>query len=228
MKSSSMASRRCRRRHAAIQSRRFPSTASRSFASPPAALPQSSEALQAVSSTSRPRPSEMHFTVPCGSSCAMTSLIRATISPRQLRRSLSCAGTSSASPRTVPLSSRISMTVAMVLSSLGTTRAAASVPKRSITSRFRPPPSAAATSPPFGTQVGTDTFGNAVFGGPLYDPNFTRTVGSVKVRDAFPDNKIPSARFSAVAGKLLNYYPTPTNAAACFERSKRGQQRIGH
>lgn len=46
---------------------------------------------------------------------------------------------------------------------------------------------------------------------PIYDPATLRANpnGSGMVRDLFPGNKVPSARFDPVAVKVLNFWPTP-------------------
>jgi hypothetical protein len=41
----------------------------------------------------------------------------------------------------------------------------------------------------------------------VYDPFTTRASGSAYIRDPFPGNKIPSARFDAVAVNVMKYYP---------------------
>ncbi len=44
---------------------------------------------------------------------------------------------------------------------------------------------------------------------PIYDPATTRQEGTRFVRDLFPGNRIPSARFDPVAVNLLPFYPVP-------------------
>ena len=44
----------------------------------------------------------------------------------------------------------------------------------------------------------------------IYDPNTTRMVNGVNVRDAFPGNIIPASRLDPIAVKLLNIFPAPT------------------
>jgi hypothetical protein len=46
---------------------------------------------------------------------------------------------------------------------------------------------------------------------PIYDPTTTRTVSGALVRDPFPSNVIPEARFSTVARNLLKVFPPLTN-----------------
>lgn len=54
--------------------------------------------------------------------------------------------------------------------------------------------------------------------GQIFDPATSKTVvdangNTVRCRTAFPNNTIPSARFSKVALGILNYYPVPQNNA---------------
>jgi len=65
-----------------------------------------------------------------------------------------------------------------------------------------------------GPQVGTDALGRPVFRNQVFDPATARTVldasgREVVVRDPFPNNQIPSFRFSPAAVKLQELYPTP-------------------
>jgi hypothetical protein len=46
----------------------------------------------------------------------------------------------------------------------------------------------------------------------IYDPLTTRSTGSSNIRDQFPDNKIPAARFDPVAVNLAKFYPMPNTA----------------
>lgn len=48
---------------------------------------------------------------------------------------------------------------------------------------------------------------------PIYDPATTRQVGNGFVRDPFPNNQIPQARWDPVTAKLINAYPLPTSSA---------------
>jgi hypothetical protein len=43
----------------------------------------------------------------------------------------------------------------------------------------------------------------------IYDPNTTRTVKGLSVRDQFPNNKIPAARFDPIAAQLQSMFPAP-------------------
>ena len=54
-----------------------------------------------------------------------------------------------------------------------------------------------------GTAVGTDAEGRTVRYGTIYDPSTSRLVGSTWVRDPFPGNIVPKARWSPVAAKIL-------------------------
>lgn len=58
-------------------------------------------------------------------------------------------------------------------------------------------------------QVGTDALGRSVFAGQIFDPATTRTVNGQVVRDPFPGNIVPLARFSNVAGNVLDFVPLP-------------------
>ncbi len=55
--------------------------------------------------------------------------------------------------------------------------------------------------------------GTVIQNGQIFDPATTRTVGGVRCRDAFPGNRIPTGRFSAVGQKIAAFYPLPTNNA---------------
>src|SRR6266446_2824338 len=46
---------------------------------------------------------------------------------------------------------------------------------------------------------------------PIYDPDTTRIVNGVVVRDLFPGNIIPANRISPIAKQFLQYLPTPTS-----------------
>ncbi|HYR86049.1 MAG TPA: carboxypeptidase regulatory-like domain-containing protein [Terriglobia bacterium] len=66
-------------------------------------------------------------------------------------------------------------------------------------------------------QLGTDALGRPIFRGALYDPRTTRTVNNRIVRDPFPGNVIPPARFDAVAARglgLAGFYPLPNTAGS--------------
>jgi hypothetical protein len=54
--------------------------------------------------------------------------------------------------------------------------------------------------------------GSAILNGQIFDPATTQTVNGIRCRTAFPGNKIPQARFSAVGQKIAAFYPAPTNA----------------
>lgn len=62
-----------------------------------------------------------------------------------------------------------------------------------------------------GPQIGTDSNGNPVYQGQIYDPSSTQTVNGTTERTAFQGNIIPTDRISGVAKALLNYYPIASN-----------------
>jgi len=56
----------------------------------------------------------------------------------------------------------------------------------------------------------TDALGRQVMEGMIFDPNTTKTLPSGQVvRDPFPNNKIPAARFDPVSVKIQSYIPSP-------------------
>lgn len=55
--------------------------------------------------------------------------------------------------------------------------------------------------------------GTVIQNGQIFDPATTRTVGGVRCRSAFPGNRIPVNRFSAIGQKIAAFYPAPTNGA---------------
>jgi hypothetical protein len=58
-------------------------------------------------------------------------------------------------------------------------------------------------NPSSGTQVGTDALGRPIVFGQIYDPATTRRVGEEIVRDPFPGNMIPEARWDPVAKNVI-------------------------
>ena len=58
-----------------------------------------------------------------------------------------------------------------------------------------------------GTAVGVDAQGRPVQFGQIFDPTTTRTVNGQNVRDPFPGNTIPQARWSPVSRKILELAP---------------------
>jgi hypothetical protein len=65
-----------------------------------------------------------------------------------------------------------------------------------------------------GAQVGTDALNRPVFRNQIFDPATARTVKNsagvdVVVRDAFPNNRIPTSRFSPAAVRLQSIFPLP-------------------
>ncbi len=63
-----------------------------------------------------------------------------------------------------------------------------------------------------GPQVGTDASGRPILQGQIYDPATTRGVGGQLVRDPFPGNIIPAAKFDPAGARILALFP-PTNQA---------------
>jgi Carboxypeptidase regulatory-like domain/TonB dependent receptor-like, beta-barrel len=57
--------------------------------------------------------------------------------------------------------------------------------------------------------VGTDTLGRQMLQGMVYDPDSTRTVNGVSVRDQFAGNAVPVGRFDPISVKLQNMFPMP-------------------
>jgi len=57
--------------------------------------------------------------------------------------------------------------------------------------------------------------GTPILNGQIFDPATTRPVagGATSCRTAFPNNRIPQARFSAVGQKIAAFYPVPNNSA---------------
>jgi hypothetical protein len=55
--------------------------------------------------------------------------------------------------------------------------------------------------------IGNDPLGRQMLEGMIYDPTTARTVGGQSVRDQFPNNTIPIARFDPVAAKIQAIYP---------------------
>jgi len=58
-----------------------------------------------------------------------------------------------------------------------------------------------------GRVLGKDELGRDILEGAIYDPATTRTVNGKIVRDPFPGNKIPTARFDPAAVKIQNLFP---------------------
>ena len=70
--------------------------------------------------------------------------------------------------------------------------------------------------------------GTPILNGQIFDPATTRTVNGVVCRTAFPNNIIPTSRFSPLALKLLSYYPAPTNSALNNNYSLRSSSPISN
>jgi hypothetical protein len=75
-----------------------------------------------------------------------------------------------------------------------------------------------------GTSVGTDALGRPIIFGQIYDPTTTRTVNGAIVRDPFPGNIIPQARWDPVAANLLQNFGI---ANPEFDSMIRNVQRVG-
>ena len=65
-----------------------------------------------------------------------------------------------------------------------------------------------------GAQIGTDAMGRPVARNQIFDPLSTKTIQDsagrdVVIRDPFPGNRIPAARFSPAAVKIQDFYPAP-------------------
>ena len=56
--------------------------------------------------------------------------------------------------------------------------------------------------------------GTPILNGQIFDPATTRTVNGVRCRSAFPGNRIPTSRFSAVGKNIAAYFPAPTDPNA--------------
>lgn len=71
------------------------------------------------------------------------------------------------------------------------------------------------TATPSGANpIGTDPLGRPIYQGEIYDPLTTRNVGTQSVRDPFPNQTIPAARFDPVAVKIQNLFPQPLGSNA--------------
>ncbi|HXP85095.1 MAG TPA: TonB-dependent receptor [Bryobacteraceae bacterium] len=57
--------------------------------------------------------------------------------------------------------------------------------------------------------IGTDPTGQSIRAGEIYDPNTTRTVNGQSIRDPFPGNTIPQARFDPLSVKIQSLIPQP-------------------
>jgi hypothetical protein len=67
-----------------------------------------------------------------------------------------------------------------------------------------------------GRQVGADALGRPILEGQIYDPNSTRLVNGVPVRDPFTGNIIPASLRSSVANKLVPLMVRPDRAGTAF------------
>ena len=61
--------------------------------------------------------------------------------------------------------------------------------------------------PASGTMAGTDGAGRSVRYGAIYDPSTIRAAGAQPLRDPFPNNIVPKARWSPVSTKILDLAP---------------------
>jgi hypothetical protein len=55
--------------------------------------------------------------------------------------------------------------------------------------------------------------GLPILNGQIFDPATTRTVNGIRCRDPFPNNVIPTSRFSTVGQNITAFFPKPTNSA---------------
>src|SRR5215469_4207167 len=62
--------------------------------------------------------------------------------------------------------------------------------------------------------IGTDPLGRQMLQGMIYDPDTARVVNGLQVRDQFPSNTIPVARFDPIAAKIQNMLPLPKGPTA--------------
>jgi len=62
--------------------------------------------------------------------------------------------------------------------------------------------------------IGTDPLGRQMLEGTVYDPNTTRTVNGLQLRDPFPSLQIPVARFDPVSAKIQALFPQPNGPTA--------------
>ncbi|MGH9370224.1 MAG: carboxypeptidase-like regulatory domain-containing protein, partial [Vicinamibacterales bacterium] len=69
-----------------------------------------------------------------------------------------------------------------------------------------------------GTQVGVDALGRPIVGGQIFNPNTTRLINGVPVRDPYPGNIIPAndPLRSQVAGRIASLMVSPDRAGAAF------------
>jgi hypothetical protein len=61
-----------------------------------------------------------------------------------------------------------------------------------------------------GRTLGTDPLGRPILEGQIFDPQTTRTINGLLVRDPFPGNIIPPERLDKVALAIQKYIPDPT------------------
>ena len=63
-----------------------------------------------------------------------------------------------------------------------------------------------------GRSLGTDPLGRPIMENTIYDPQTSREVNGLVVRDPFPANTIPMNRIDPVAAKIQALMPNPTRA----------------
>jgi hypothetical protein len=72
----------------------------------------------------------------------------------------------------------------------------------------------ATSEPNPNTSIGTDPLGRPIMAGEIYDPATQRTVNGQIVRDPFPSQTVPLARYDPVAVKIQNLFPLPMGPGA--------------
>ena len=73
-----------------------------------------------------------------------------------------------------------------------------------------------------GRQLATDPIGRGIFENTIYDPATTYIVNGARLRDPFPGNKIPVARFDRVTAKINAYIPSPTRSGLVSNFAQQG------
>jgi hypothetical protein len=63
----------------------------------------------------------------------------------------------------------------------------------------------------------TDTLGQSIYQGEIFDPASDQTLGTDRVRSPFPNQQIPITRMDPVALALQKMMPTPTDATKVFQ-----------
>jgi Carboxypeptidase regulatory-like domain/TonB dependent receptor-like, beta-barrel len=70
----------------------------------------------------------------------------------------------------------------------------------------------------------TDALGRTMASGTIFDPNTQQVVNGVAVRDPFPENKIPLARFDPITVKILPLIPGPLGSNAASGQASNNYQ----